>query len=75
MDVAAGKFRREVVEVVEFYVDKNNEPQYNYIYRKTAEGQIIRNNPTQNLIDYLATSGIIIPSDIFVKKEQVETLM
>lgn len=75
MDVEAGRFRREVVEVCEFYVDKNNEPQYNYIYRKTTEGQIAQSNPSQYLLDYLATSGVIIPPDIFVKNDSVETLI
>lgn len=77
MDLAAGKFRREVVEVCEFYVDKDNEPQYNYIYRKTAEGQVIRNNPTQYLIDYLASGGVVMAPDVFIKKEQeqIETLI
>ncbi|HHT38779.1 MAG TPA: Flp pilus assembly complex ATPase component TadA [Mollicutes bacterium] len=75
MDKETGKFRREIVEVCEFYVDKNNEPKYNHIYRKTAEGNIVRNNPSQELIEYLSTSGIIIPPNIFVNNhEEIETL-
>jgi pilus assembly protein CpaF len=75
MDLKEGRFRREIVEVCEFYVDANNEPKFNHIYRKTAEGNITRNNPTRSLLDYLTTSNIIIPPDIFVKEEPVETLM
>jgi pilus assembly protein CpaF len=79
MDVAAGQFRREIVEVCEFYVNDNNEAKFNHIYRKTNEGNIIRNNPTQNLIDYLATSNVFIQPDVFVplnnKEENLETLM
>ncbi len=81
-DKETGNFRREIVEVCEFFVNKNNEPQYNIIYKKTTEGQVAWSNPTPQLIDYLSTSGIIIEPDIFVKKveennetEEVETLM
>jgi pilus assembly protein CpaF len=67
MDLKAGKFRREVVEVCEFYVDNNNNAQFNIIYRKTSEGQVTRNNPSQNLLDYLAASGVIVKPDVFIK--------
>lgn len=75
MDKTEGKFRREIAEVCEFYVDNDNNPQYNIIYRKTSEGQIVRNNPTKYLIDYLSTSGVIIPPDIFIKDETIETMI
>ena len=75
MDKEEGKFRREIVEVCEFFVDENNEAQHHHIYRKTAEGNILRDNPSKQLIEYLSTSGIIIPPDIFVKnQEEIETL-
>ena len=68
------RFRREVVEVCEFYVDADNNPKYNNIYKKTSEGQIIKNNPSKNLIDYISTSGVIVAPDLFVKEEIVESI-
>jgi hypothetical protein len=35
---------------------------------------VIRNNPSQSLIDYLSISNIFIEPDIFVKEEKIETL-
>ncbi len=75
-DKETKKFRREIVEVCEFYVDKNNQEQYNIIYRKTNEGQIMRNNPSAYLRDYLSASAVNINPDLFVPKgETVETLI
>lgn len=71
MDLNENKFRREIVEVCEFYVDRDNNTQYNIIYRKTSEGQITQNNPSQNLIEYLAASGVLVQPDVFVKKDAV----
>ncbi len=75
-DKETGQFKREICEVCEFYVDKNNEIHYNIIFRKTAEGQIFKNNPSNYLFDYLSTSGVIIKPDLFVPKEieEVEIL-
>lgn len=67
------KFRREIVEVCEFYVDKDNNAKYNIIYRKTNEGQIIQNNPSPYLIDYLASGGVTMQPDIFVKEVSAST--
>ncbi|MDD4644118.1 MAG: ATPase, T2SS/T4P/T4SS family, partial [Bacilli bacterium] len=74
VDKEVGNFRREIVEVCEFYVDKENNAKYNIIYRKTAEGQVTYNNPTQYLVDYLAAGGVIIKPDLFVQEKPVETL-
>lgn len=64
------RFKREVAEVVEFYVtDDTNEPKYNILYKKTPDGQVTIHNPTKYLISYLESQGVIMPSDILVKTE------
>lgn len=65
-DRESGSFKREISEVVEFYVDKNNQPQTNIIFRKTADGQMIKRNPTSMLVEYLTNQAIYIKSDLFV---------
>ena len=81
MSKELGRFQREIMEVCEFYVDDNNKPQVNTIYKKTLNGDITMNNPTKNLRDYLSISGVELPEDIFnldnqnnIPKENVETL-
>jgi pilus assembly protein CpaF len=61
-------FHREVSEVVEFYVDENNNPKSRTLYKKTPDGRETILNPSKHLIDYLETQGVIIPSDILVKE-------
>lgn len=64
------RFKREVAEVVEFYVtDDTNEPKYNILYKRTPDGTTTINNPTKYLINYLESQGVIIPPDILVKQE------
>ena len=63
------RFKREVAEVVEFYVDKNNNPEYRIIYKRTPDGNTIIHNPSQYLLDYLESQGVIMPPDILVKEE------
>lgn len=58
------RFIREIAEVTEFYVSKDNKAEYNTIYRKTAEGTVTRNNPSPYLIDYLEAQGVVLPKDI-----------
>jgi pilus assembly protein CpaF len=65
------RFQREIVEVCEFYVDDKNEPKTNVLYKKSMNGQETYNNPTKNLIEYLATQGIDIPNDPFIQEDQV----
>ncbi|MDD2490487.1 MAG: CpaF/VirB11 family protein [Bacilli bacterium] len=76
-DKETKKFIREIVEVCEFYVDKDNNQQYNIIYRKTNEGQTLHNSPSKYLIDYLSISGVDIESNIFgtQTETEVETLI
>lgn len=66
-------FHREVSEVVEFYVDENNNPKSRTLYKKTPDGKETILNPSKHLIDYLETQGVIIPSDILVKEEFRDT--
>lgn len=73
-DRGSGNFKREIHEVVEFYVDKNNIPQTNIIFRKTTDGQILKQNPTPYLIEYLANQGVYIKPDLFIQ-ENVETIV
>ena len=81
MSKELGRFQREIMEVCEFYVDEDNKPQVNTIYKKSLNGDITMNNPTKNLRDYLSIGGVELPEDIFnldnqntVPKENVETL-
>lgn len=62
-------FHREVSEVVEFYVDENNNPKSRTLYKKTPDGKETIVNPSKYLINYLESQGVIIPNDILVKEE------
>lgn len=63
-DKETKKFVREIAEVTEFYVTRDNKAEYNTIYRKTSEGKVIRNNPSQYIIDYLDAQGVSLPKNI-----------
>ena len=58
------KFVREIAEVVEFYVNENNDAICNTIYKKNMEGKTIRRNPSKYLIDYLEGQGVVLPKDM-----------
>ena len=60
-----GRFQREIIEVCEFYVDENNKPCSNIIYKKTMDGKITLKNPTKNLLDYLSIGNVFLPVDTF----------
>ena len=61
-----GRFQREIMEVCEFYVDEDNHPRANELYRKTLDGKVTLRNPSQKLIDYLAIGNVYFESnDIF----------
>lgn len=55
-----GKFHREVDEVVEFYVDENNQPQTHTIYQKLFGKEPVMYKPSAHLIEYLANQNIDI---------------
>jgi pilus assembly protein CpaF len=68
-DKETKRFIREIVEVVEFYVDENNNSKYNVIFRKTGGGQMYFANPTKYLLNYLSAQGVDLPSNCIVDVE------
>ena len=64
-DKTNGHFMREVCEVTEFFVDENNHPDSNTIYRKNIDGTEIINSPSKYLIDYLETQGVDLTKKSF----------
>ena len=64
-DKQTGKFMREVCEVCEFYVTRENVPEYNIIYRKNVDGTEVINQPTKYLIDYLERQGVDLKNKEF----------
>src|SRR5574344_35307 len=60
-DKETHKFKREIADISEFYVDDNNIPRSHLIYRKTMDGRVMRDNPTKYLIDYLDRQGVTLP--------------
>ena len=66
------RFHREVAEVVEFYVDENNNAKHKILYKKTPDGRESMSNPSKYLISYLESQGVVVPSDILVKEEFTE---
>ncbi len=73
MSKELGRFQREILEVCEFYVDDNNKPQTNIIYKKTLTGEIQMNNPTSHLRDYLSIGGVELEEDIFAGNDSSST--
>lgn len=67
MSKELGRFQREIVEVVEFYVDDNNEAKANILYKKSLDGTFSFNNPTKYLIGYLGSQGVEMDIDYFIK--------
>ena len=64
-DKVTHNFKREIAEVTEFYVTSDtNEAKHNVIYRKGADGKVIRNNPSPYLIDYLEVQGVFLPKEL-----------
>ena len=64
-DKVTKKFVREIAEVTEFYVTEDNQAKYNTIYKKLADGKIIRNEPSKYLRDYLLIQGVNLPEKVF----------
>ena len=63
------RFKREVAEVVEFYVDDNNKAGYRILYKRTPDGKFTMNNPSKYLLSYLDSQGVIMKPDILVKEQ------
>jgi len=74
-DKVTKKFVREIAEVTEFYVTKDNKAEHNIIYRKTSEGNVIRNNPSPYLIDYLDSQGVVLPKNIINVNETQKNII
>ena len=69
-DKVTKRFVREIAEVTEFYVTKDNEAKFNVIYRKTIDGQVFRNKPSEYLIDYIEAQGIDIVENLSAMENQ-----
>ncbi len=67
-DKETKRFVREIAEVTEFYVTEDNDAKSNNIYRKLADGRVIRNAPSPYLIEYLEIQGV------FLEKELLEVM-
>ena len=68
------RFQREITQVVEFYVDdERNVADANVLYGRDLAGNEVFNNPTKHLIDYLASQGVIMQEDPFIKKTLTDT--
>jgi pilus assembly protein CpaF len=65
MSKTLGRFQREIMEVCEFYVDADNNPKINIIYKKAIDGTFALKNPTKYLLDYLSIQGVNLPADTF----------
>ena len=74
-DKVTKRFHREIGEVVEFYVDENNEAKTNTIYRKSTTGKESRNKPSKYLLDYLDGQGVILDENIILSDEEHEKKM
>ena len=66
------RFQREIIEVCEFYVDEDNNPCTNVIYKKTLDGHFTLHNPSQHLIDYMAIQNVVLDDDVFNLGESQE---
>ena len=66
------RFQREITQVVEFYVDdEKNQAEVNILYSRDLAGNEQYNNPTEHLIDYLASQGVIMRPDPFLPIEGI----
>jgi len=59
-DNKTGGYMREVSEVCEFHVTKDNVPEHHIIYKKNIDGTEVMNPPSEYLIDYLEAQGVMI---------------
>ena len=65
MSKELGRFQREIIEVTEFFVDDNNQADYNVIYKKGLDGKVHFNNPSKYLRNYMGTQGVEIAENPF----------
>ena len=62
------RYQREITEVVEFYVDEDNNARSRVLYTKDTRGRETYNNPSKYLLNYLSEQGIDLPDNIFVNE-------
>ena len=62
------RFKREVAEVVEFYVTEDNKAEYKILFKRTPDGKTLLQNPSKYLLGYLESQGVIMAPDILVKE-------
>ena len=72
LDKDTKKFVREIAEVTEFYVTKDNKAEYNTIYKKYSDGRIERSEPSSYLRDYLSVQGVTLPEKVFNGNNDVD---
>ena len=65
-DKENGGFLREVCEVCEFHVTKENVPEAHIIYRKNIDGTEVMNPPSSYLHDYLESQGMVIHDEDYM---------
>lgn len=65
-DKENGGFLREVCEVCEFHVTKDNVPEAHIIYRKNIDGTEIMSPPSEYLHDYLESQGMVIHDEDYM---------
>lgn len=70
------RYQREITEVVEFYVDDNNEAKSNTLYTKDVHGKETYNNPSKYLLSYLGEQGVFLPDDVLapINASDIETI-
>ena len=69
------RFHREIDEVVEFYVDEDNVPRSNVIYKLQGSLKTILNKPSKYLLDYLDRQNIQINNFDMVEDKEIEEIM
>ena len=69
------RFHREVTEVVEFYVTKDNKADYKILYQKTPDKEVTVSNPSEYLIEYLKAGGVKMDSNVLVRKEEFDNIL
>ncbi len=73
MSKELGRFQREIIEVVEFYVDENNKACSNIIFKKRLDGTFTFHNPSRYLREYLGVQGVELDPHLFVANDEIGT--
>lgn len=73
MSKELGRYQREIIEVVEFYINDKNEACSNIIFQKNLDGKYKFNNPTKYLIAYLSVQGVKMAENYFIKTSNKDT--